>query len=177
MESNRLPVQERVVYRSNEPVDRARVLHRTGPHPVARKSRRCRCAPDRERVVQTTILRILAAMAAAAACGDEPTTPTDSPPDESEPVALELYSPPRSVSRATPTYPRVALRNNREGWVRLDFMVDADGDPYEVAVTESVGHDSFHQAAIRAWRSLVSSRRDSTGNRWMRDITSTTTSR
>ena len=89
-------------------------------------------------------------MAAAAACGDEPTTPTDSPPDESEPVALELYSPPRSVSRATPTYPRVALRNNREGWVRLDFMVDADGDPYEVAVTESVGHDSFHQAAIRA---------------------------
>ena len=104
--------------------------------------------------MRTTILQVLAAIAATAPCGDEPTTPTDSPPVEtaadSDVVSLELYSPPRSVSRATPTYPRVALRNDREGWVRLDFMVDPDGHPYEVAVTESVGHDSFHQAAIEA---------------------------
>ena len=100
-----------------------------------------------------TILRVLAAIAATATCGDEPTAPTESPPvpaADSDVVSLELYSPPRSVSRATPAYPRVALSNNREGWVRLDFMVDPDGLPYEVAVTESVGHDSFHQAAIDA---------------------------
>lgn len=51
---------------------------------------------------------------------------------------------------AQPTYPRLALRNDREGWVRLDFMVDPNGDPYEIAVTESVGHEVFHEAATRA---------------------------
>lgn len=93
-------------------------------------------------------------MAAAAACADEPATPTDSTPAgpaaDSAAVELELYSPPRSVSRATPTYPAAALRKNREGWVRLDFMVDTNGEPYEIVVTESVGDEKFHDAAIRA---------------------------
>ena len=49
-----------------------------------------------------------------------------------------------------PTYPRLALRRNKEGWVRLDFMVDTNGEPYEIVVTESVGDEVFHDAAIRA---------------------------
>lgn len=102
----------------------------------------------------TTILRTLGAIAAVAAWGDEPTAPTESSTAQSaadsDAVALELYSPPRSVSRATPSYPRIAVRNNKEGWVRLDFMVDTNGDPYEIVVTESVGDEVFHDAAIRA---------------------------
>ena len=91
-------------------------------------------------------------MVAAVACGGEPATP--SPPTESaadtDAVELEVYSRPHSVSRATPTYPLTAVRNNKEGWVRLDFMVDTDGQPYEIVVTESVGDEVFHDAAIRA---------------------------
>lgn len=44
----------------------------------------------------------------------------------------------------------MAVRNNKEGWVRLDFMVDTNGEPYEIVVTESVGDEVFHDAAIRA---------------------------
>ncbi|MDE0176977.1 MAG: energy transducer TonB [Gammaproteobacteria bacterium] len=102
--------------------------------------------------MRTTILRTFGAMVAAVACGGEPATP--SPPTESaadtDAVELEVYSRPHSVSRATPTYPLTAVRNNKEGWVRLDFMVDTDGQPYEIVVTESVGDEVFHDAAIRA---------------------------
>ena len=99
-------------------------------------------------------LRALGAVVAAVACGNEPATPVEAPPPETEAasdiVALDVYSRPRSVSRATPTYPRVALSRNQEGWVRLDFMVDTNGEPYEIAVTESVGPDVFHDAATKA---------------------------
>lgn len=102
----------------------------------------------------TKVLRTLGAIAAVTACGGEPATATDSRPTESaadsDAVELEVYSRPRSASRATPSYPLTALRNNKEGWVRLDFMVDTDGQPYEIVVTESVGDEVFHDAAIRA---------------------------
>ncbi|MDE0421821.1 MAG: energy transducer TonB [Gammaproteobacteria bacterium] len=65
-------------------------------------------------------------------------------------AALELYTLPRRSSLVEPTYPRRALTRNREGWVRLDFMVDPNGKPYEIAVTESVGDVDFHKAAVRA---------------------------
>ena len=101
--------------------------------------------------MRTKILGTLGAIAAAAAYGGEPATPIDSPPTEySDAVELEVYSRPHSVSRATPKYPLTALRQNKEGWVRLDFMVDTDGQPYEIVVTESVGDEVFHDAAIRA---------------------------
>ena len=107
----------------------------------------------RVRVVQVA-LGALGAVIAAIACGNEPTTPTQASPPESQAeshiVALDIYSRPRSVSRATPMYPRTALNRNQEGWVRLDFMVDPNGEPYEIAVTESVGDDVFHGPAIRA---------------------------
>ena len=104
--------------------------------------------------MRTTVLQALAALAAGAACGGEPATPTDSPAAESaadtDAVELDVYSRPRSASRATPRYPLTALRQNKEGWVRLDFMVDTEGAPYEIVVTESVGDEVFHDAAIRA---------------------------
>lgn len=96
----------------------------------------------------------IGALVAVAVFGNEPTTTRDAPPAESEAesdiVALDVYSRPHSVSRATPKYPRTALSRNQEGWVRLDFMVDTNGEPYEIAVTESMGDDVFHGPAIRA---------------------------
>lgn len=89
---------------------------------------------------------------AALATGFETTATDAAAPAEVAPdtVSLDLYSPPRVVSKAVPQYPRNALRKNREGWVRLHFMVDTSGRPYEVAVTDSVGDSVFQQAAVGA---------------------------
>ena len=65
-------------------------------------------------------------------------------------VEVEVYTAPERKERVAPVYPRNALRSGREGWVRLHFMVGADGRPYEIDVTDSMGDRSFHGAAQRA---------------------------
>lgn len=72
-----------------------------------------------------------------------------------DPRALELYTPPRLISQLPPQYPRGEQFAGREGWVGLRFMVDTEGKPYEIAVTESTGIEAFERAAVeavQAWR-------------------------
>ena len=103
---------------------------------------------------RTTWSLFLGALLASPTLGEEtvalpPGTNGDS---EIEPDAetLELYSPPQSLSNVVPKYPGSALAKGEEGWVRLHFMVDTSGRPYEIAVTESAGDEDFHRAAVRA---------------------------
>ena len=65
-------------------------------------------------------------------------------------VALELYTPPHNTSLTKPNYPRSAATQGKEGWVRLNFMVDTEGKAYEIAVTDSIGDPVFQEAAVRA---------------------------
>lgn len=65
-------------------------------------------------------------------------------------VEVEVYTAPQRKERVAPVYPRNAMRSGREGWVRMHFMVGADGRPYEIDVTDSMGDRSFHGAARRA---------------------------
>ncbi|MDE0192087.1 MAG: energy transducer TonB [Gammaproteobacteria bacterium] len=67
-----------------------------------------------------------------------------------EPMPLDLYTPPQRKEQVAPEYPPRAQRNNLEGWVRLEFMVDPEGKAYEISVSRSMGHDAFESAAIRA---------------------------
>ena len=67
-----------------------------------------------------------------------------------EAVPLDLYVPPRPKELVTPVYPGIPLRQNREGWVRLEFMVDPQGKAYEISVSRSMGSRLFESAAIRA---------------------------
>ncbi|MCY4058059.1 MAG: energy transducer TonB [Gammaproteobacteria bacterium] len=76
--------------------------------------------------------------------------PAAAPEIASDTASLERYSPPRVLSKAAARYPRNALRKRREGWVRLHFMVDTSGRPYEIAVTDSVGDRVFQEAAVEA---------------------------
>ena len=76
--------------------------------------------------------------------------PEDAAQAQDETVSLELYTPPQRKELATPVYPSSPLEQHREGRVRLEFMVDPQGKPYEIAVSESMGHRFFQQAAIRA---------------------------
>ena len=67
-----------------------------------------------------------------------------------EAFPLDLYMPPRRKEMVAPVYPRLSLQEAREGWVRLEFMVDTQGNAYEISVSRSMGDRLFEAAAIRA---------------------------
>lgn len=111
------------------------------------------CSHGPRRPAQNGVLRVLGVVLGCVALGNAETsndTPGNGSEDEPNDPALELYASPYGTDLTTPVYPRSALAKNREGWVRLDFMVDPNGRPYEIAVTESVGDEAFHKAAQRA---------------------------
>ena len=59
------------------------------------------------------------------------------------------------LSRPKPDYPRKALRNREEGWVKVSFTVTAQGtvsDPKVVAAKPRRVFDSAALKAIRKWR-------------------------
>lgn len=73
-----------------------------------------------------------------------------SPGAESPGVDLDVYSGPRSIEFKAPRYPKSRQLRLREGWVQLNLMVDTEGRPYEIAVTDSTGDEAFEQSAIEA---------------------------
>lgn len=70
----------------------------------------------------------------------------DAPADRKPAVLLD---------ERNPVYPRPALYENREGWVRVDFEIDRSGKATNAFVVESVGGSIFENAAVRSvgrWR-------------------------
>lgn len=69
--------------------------------------------------------------------------------------ANEADRPPRELSNAQPTYPRVALRRGIEGVVDLQLLIDVSGRVQRLEVVRVVGHESFRKAVMevaRRWR-------------------------
>jgi protein TonB len=69
--------------------------------------------------------------------------------------SAELDRPLMPVSRMPPVYPIAARRRGIEGWVRVRFVVDAQGDVQEVTVVESRPPGVFDDSVIRCvqgWR-------------------------
>jgi periplasmic protein TonB len=54
------------------------------------------------------------------------------------------------VAARAPTYPTMALRNNIEGWVDLEFVVDQQGEPRDIVVTAAEPEGTFERAATAA---------------------------
>ena len=50
----------------------------------------------------------------------------------------------------SPSYPRKAVEEGIEGWVRLEFNVDSNGQPYEVTVVDSQPANTFERDAVKA---------------------------
>ena len=67
-------------------------------------------------------------------------------------VQLEVYTGPKRLTFVQPHYPMAAQRSGDEGWVQLQLMVDPQGKPYEIAVTDAIGHKSLRAAAIQSLR-------------------------
>lgn len=77
-------------------------------------------------------------------------TEADGPAEVHKEVSLNLYVPPHRKEMVAPVYPLLPLQAHREGWVRLEFMVDPQGKAYEISVSRSMGDRRFEAAAIRA---------------------------
>lgn len=76
---------------------------------------------------------------------------TEIAPGATSPLSdFDVYSGPGSIEIKRPRYPKSRQLRLREGWVLLNLMVDAEGRPYEIAVTDSTGDEAFEQSAIEA---------------------------
>ena len=67
--------------------------------------------------------------------------------EESE--VIETFSPPVRVETAMPQYPKENQRMGREGWVKVNMMIDPQGKPYDVTVFESSGNKAFEKETIK----------------------------
>ena len=77
--------------------------------------------------------------------GEEPTSADPTLPVGDVEIAIETYTPPklRRAEIEPLKYPRRQEARNQEGWVLLNFMVDPQGEPYEIEVTDSIGDEAF----------------------------------
>lgn len=91
-----------------------------------------------------TALLLLAGWVGAQQDSPSPTTGLTS----TDPVALEVFQAPQKKKLGPPTYPSMERMNYRDGWVNLNFMIDREGKPYEIMVTDSTGNKALEQAAI-----------------------------
>jgi len=67
-------------------------------------------------------------------------------------VAIRRYVPAVPQKKRNPRYPLSASRQGKEGWVVLNYMVDPEGNTYEIEATAYAGDRSFVNAAKRAAR-------------------------
>lgn len=76
----------------------------------------------------------------------------DSPPAQPtrEAVAVEVFKGPKAIKVVPAPYPSSEVREGKEGWVEVNFMIDPQGKPYEVTVVDSTGNREFERATIRA---------------------------
>jgi len=57
---------------------------------------------------------------------------------------------PEPIKRVDPKYPKNAARSAREGWARLSFVIDKEGNVNNILVTETSGSKDITNAAVKA---------------------------
>ncbi len=68
---------------------------------------------------------------------------------------IETFTPPVVSKPRVPKYPKTQQALGQEGWVRLNYMVNPQGIPYDVTVVSSSSESAFAKAASRAVRQTV----------------------
>ena len=56
----------------------------------------------------------------------------------------------KPVERSHPKYPRFAAQKRQEGWVKMSFVIDKQGNVIEPIIENSSGIKSFERAALNA---------------------------
>ena len=67
-------------------------------------------------------------------------------------VAIRRYVPAVPQKKRNPRYPVGASRQGKEGWVVLNYMVDPEGNTYEIEAATHAGDRPFVNAVKRAAR-------------------------
>ncbi|BDX07317.1 energy transducer TonB [Planctobacterium marinum] len=65
-------------------------------------------------------------------------------------VSLETLISAEPLERKPPKYPRLAAKKGQEGWVRLSFVIDEQGNVIDPIVHDSSGVERFEKAALKA---------------------------
>jgi TonB family protein len=68
---------------------------------------------------------------------------------------VETYTEPRPLERKNPNYPGLALKDGREGWAKLSFVILPTGEVAEAMIEDSSGDKDMERAAraaVEQWR-------------------------
>lgn len=68
----------------------------------------------------------------------------------SDNIAVETFTPPSRTVTVPPKYPRTRQIQSQEGWVKLNFMIDPEGKPYDITVAESSNDTRFEESAVKS---------------------------
>ncbi|NBC22309.1 MAG: TonB family protein [Gammaproteobacteria bacterium] len=101
-------------------------------------------------VLAVALLWHAAALAAAGQAAPGPAASGEPSGQEQREDALEVFQAPARKDMKVPYYPRSRRQDGSEGWVQLHFMIDPEGQPYEIVVTDSTGDNAFEESAVRA---------------------------
>lgn len=94
------------------------------------------------------------AMAASAQEGkfpcDEKLEAEKAKTEQGEVKSLGAYTPAEPIKRVNPTYPKTAAINGYEGWAKVSYIVDEQGNVVDPVVESFGGHKGFKRSTINA---------------------------
>jgi TonB family protein len=80
----------------------------------------------------------------------------ESPAPAEEPVEVEVFRGPKVLKfPPLPFFPTKERLAGEEGWVQVNFMIDTQGKPYEISVTDSTGNAAFEKIATEFFQQVV----------------------
>ena len=76
--------------------------------------------------------------------------PTASQANPAAPTSTEISAEVKPILYVKPIYPPIAIRREREGWVKIEFTIKADGTVSDATVIDAEPEEIFDEAALTA---------------------------
>ncbi|MFC3120308.1 TonB family protein [Agaribacter flavus] len=70
--------------------------------------------------------------------------------DENTVKSISAFKPAQIVKRKNPRYPKSAAITGTEGWVKINFVIDTDGNVQDPVISDSSGNKAITRAAMSA---------------------------
>lgn len=78
------------------------------------------------------------------------TAPTASQTNPAAPTSTEISAEVKPILYVKPVYPSIAIKREREGWVKIEFTIKADGSVSDATVIGAEPEELFDEAALTA---------------------------
>ena len=63
---------------------------------------------------------------------------------------ITAFNPAQPIDKASPRYPKSAARASAEGWVKMSYVIDTNGNVQDPVIEDFGGHKSFKHSALSA---------------------------